>query len=72
MCSDFLALLSVSEEVRVRCHLSPIDPSQTMDRVDVFSPYSSHLAHDLSSPSDVSAGIRSLPGAVSNDGLIYR
>lgn len=60
----------MSEEVRTRCHLSPVDPTlNSMDRVDVF--YStntpSHLLHDLSSAADGGAGMRSLPGAVSID-----
>ena len=62
-----LALLSVSEEVRTRCHLSPVDPTTlAADRVDVFSSSSSsHLLHDLNSTMDAASGLRSLPGAVS-------
>lgn len=61
------ALLSVSEEVRTRCHLSPVDLTLcSMDRVDVFSPASSHLLHDMSATADAASGMRSLPGAVSS------
>ncbi|XP_067932348.1 neurofibromin-like [Watersipora subatra] len=53
------ALLSVSEEVRSRCQLSPVDSPPSYS--EVFST-PSHFMHDLSLSGDASTGLRSLPG----------
>lgn len=67
VCNIIIALLSVSEEVRTKCHLSPVDPAPALaERLDVFAPPHS-LLQDISSggATGYDSSARSLPGAVS-------
>lgn len=64
----FLALLSVSEEVRIRCHLSPVAPSPLYpERSDVFLTPHSTARRLQASPGGTEANIRSLPSSVSHE-----
>lgn len=60
------ALLSVSEEVRSKCLLSPVDSAPTLaDRMDVFSSPHPSFMNELGATAN-DPGLRSsLPGAVS-------